>query len=194
MRKALDHEDGTRTCPNCGERQSIEAFNLDKLATGGRRAICKACRRAAEKRRWEAEPGRLRSLARKNYAKSIDVRRAKDKERYERDKDKRIALATESVHRRRVRMTMEPSDRGITVAALREKFGDICPYCGQPMSFEYVRGRQYEPRKATIEHIIPLSGGGGHTWANSMLCCWQCNLRKNRRTREEWVISMRDKR
>jgi uncharacterized protein (TIGR02646 family) len=35
----------------------------------------------------------------------------------------------------------------------------------------------------TVEHIIPTSTGGQNTLDNLCLSCWDCNLRKNNRTK-----------
>jgi 5-methylcytosine-specific restriction endonuclease McrA len=112
--------------------------------------------------------------------------RRRDKARYERDKEKRIELATEATHRRRARKRKTEVEHGIGPAALRKKYGDVCPYCGVTLDFRPGTGRVYNPKRASVEHVVPLSQGGTHTWENLILCCLRCNLRKNRRTDDEW--------
>jgi 5-methylcytosine-specific restriction endonuclease McrA len=34
------------------------------------------------------------------------------------------------------------------------------------------------PRAATLDHIVPMSCGGGHTYANTQCSHWQCNQLK----------------
>jgi 5-methylcytosine-specific restriction endonuclease McrA len=48
-----------------------------------------------------------------------------------------------------------------------------CSYCG---SF----------KDLTIDHIIPLSRGGEHSFENTTCCCRKCNEEKGNRTPEEW--------
>lgn len=118
--------------------------------------------------------------------------RQRDRERYERDRDKRIALAVEAAHARRQRFAkLGTPVRGITVRALRKLHGDQCCYCGVAMSFETAVGRKFLPEKATIEHVIPLSVGGAHDWDNCRLACWQCNIRKNKLV-DEWASDRPD--
>jgi 5-methylcytosine-specific restriction endonuclease McrA len=121
----------------------------------------------------------------------LEVIRQRDRERYERDKDKRIELVVEAGHRRRARLRNAPSDRGITYAALRRRDGDLCGYCQRLMDFSTVNGATFVAERATIEHVVPLAVGGTHTWDNVILCCWQCNVRKNRRSADEWLTSLR---
>jgi 5-methylcytosine-specific restriction endonuclease McrA len=59
------------------------------------------------------------------------------------------------------------------------------------MDFSPVNGSMFVAQRATIEHRVPLVVGGTHTWNNVILCCWQCNVRKNRRSAEEWLTLLR---
>lgn len=57
---------------------------------------------------------------------------------------------------------------------LVKKFGNyICAYCGST-------------RDLTIDHMIPRSRGGEHTFKNLCCCCRKCNEEKGDRTPEEW--------
>jgi 5-methylcytosine-specific restriction endonuclease McrA len=49
--------------------------------------------------------------------------------------------------------------------------GGLCAYCGRP-------GR-------TIDHVLPVSRGGGSEWSNTVTCCGACNQRKADRTPAE---------
>jgi 5-methylcytosine-specific restriction endonuclease McrA len=40
---------------------------------------------------------------------------------------------------------------------------------------------------ATVEHVIPVTRGGGHTWENVVLACWRCNRTKNARDLDAWL-------
>ena len=51
----------------------------------------------------------------------------------------------------------------------------VCAYCGQ----------QFDDAHLTIEHIIPVSRGGQHSWMNIVTACRGCNHRKGSRTPEE---------
>ncbi len=54
---------------------------------------------------------------------------------------------------------------------LRDDF--TCQYCGQ-------RGRDL-----TLDHVMPKSRGGAHTWENLVSACRACNHRKGGKTLEE---------
>jgi len=52
-----------------------------------------------------------------------------------------------------------------------------CCYCGD--------------RASTMDHIIPRSRGGQHSWKNVVACCYDCNQIKDNRTPEEMGWKMR---
>lgn len=49
-----------------------------------------------------------------------------------------------------------------------------CRVCG----IKVVRTKTYAPNMATIDHIIPMSKGGPHTYENVQTLCAQCNSNK----------------
>jgi 5-methylcytosine-specific restriction endonuclease McrA len=52
----------------------------------------------------------------------------------------------------------------LTRAALMHRDRFRCAYCGG--------------RAETIDHVVPRSRGGTHTWENCVACCARCNHRK----------------
>lgn len=188
--KALDNPDGTRTCLDCRVAKSLADFPRDRNATNGRRANCKPCHSARSTAWYAANKENHLPRAKARYARDIDKIRARDQARYERDKPKRIELVIDAGNRRRAAIRHGGEwDRGITCRALRKRDGDSCCYCGITMTFAPATGHQHIPDKATVEHVLPISQGGTHTWGNVALACWRCNVRKQARTVEEWRVA-----
>jgi hypothetical protein len=94
-------------------------------------------------------------------------------------------MARTARHQRRAKIYEQGYEVGITRAKLRERLGDDCIYCSATMDFTS-RGRTYVPKRATIEHVLPISRGGSHTWDNLALCCLECNCSKGDKTVTEW--------
>lgn len=188
--RAIDHPDGTRTCSTCQQRKPLDAFDHDKSARLGHRSQCKPCRGAHVAQWYQDNHERQLNRARERYTRNIDKVRAADTLRYQRNRETRIALATEHAHVRRARMRSGTYVRGITHKSLRKIYGDLCCYCGILMAFEPIPGTRYNPDRATIEHIIPISAGGAHDWDNVTLCCRRCNLRRNRTPINEWLTKI----
>ena len=70
-------------------------------------------------------------------------------------------------------------DESVTLDVLYDKSEGRCAICGETCNFEDITenggiGRTYP----TIDHIIPLSKGGTHTWDNVQLAHNSCNSRK----------------
>lgn len=192
LQRSKDHDDGTRTCTACGDRLPLTAFDHDANASLGRRSQCSPCRGAKVQQWYMANQERQQERARDRQVRDGDKIRARDMLRYENNREARIELATQHTHLRRSRIAETASERGINVKALRAIHGDVCPYCSVGMTFVTGRGREYDPSKATVEHIVAIARGGDHTFENTMLCCWRCNIRKNAKPLEEWISDGRE--
>lgn len=78
-------------------------------------------------------------------------------------------------HERAVAYSVE-YDANVTLERVIKRDGGICQLCGKPVDTTSAgRARLYYP---SIDHIIPLSKGGGHTWNNVQLAHMICNSRK----------------
>lgn len=81
--------------------------------------------------------------------------------------------------------------RGVHVEEVRpfEVFardGWRCQLCGCPTPKRLLGTRSR--RKPTIDHIVPISKGGPHSYANVQCACAQCNMRKNARTKGQFRL------
>lgn len=186
IRKAIDHEDGTRTCSQCEVRLPISEFHKDKMGTGGRRAKCKNCHTGNSKDWYEANKVRQAGREKKRRLSNVEKYAEKEALRYIKDREKRIGLATEHSHRRKARKLKTVIEKGISKNALKKKFGTKCYYCDKEMDFSVGVGRKFNKDMATIEHLIPLARGGEHTWENTVLACRHCNISKNSKTIAEF--------
>lgn len=90
----------------------------------------------------------------------------------------RLSMSVPSVIRLRYfvkvpfRRTAALSRRGVF---LRD--GGTCQYCGR--------------RAESIDHVVPRSRGGGHTWDNVVAACGRCNAVKRDRLVEETTMRLR---
>jgi len=56
----------------------------------------------------------------------------------------------------------------------------MCQYCG----------KRFATEDLSVDHVIPRSRGGKSTWANCVLACLECNIRKGNRTLDEADMSL----
>lgn len=94
--------------------------------------------------------------------------------------NKRIYNATHE-HKRRMLTKQQLVDKDISLKKLSERDGNVCWTCGQKVNWEdkkevkgiVICGEDYP----SIDHIIPLSKGGEHSWQNIKLCHRRCNTK-----------------
>lgn len=180
--------DGLRICKVCGEAKALTEYHKDTGGTDGYRAQCKPCRNGYMASYYEDNRASRVAYEQMRRTERSGHMRALDMARYERHRDKRIALASDHVRIRRARLAGAEMENGVTVRALRELNGDLCCYCGIVMDFARgVRGDGIPSNRASLEHVVPISRGGGHTFANTALACHLCNVSKNAKLVSEWI-------
>lgn len=64
-----------------------------------------------------------------------------------------------------------------TRARIFERDGGSCAYCGAELTTATMH----------VDHVIPVSRGGGNNDSNLVASCRPCNLSKGARTAEEWL-------
>lgn len=190
--KVQSTPEGLRICKACGEGKPFTEFHLDKAGTDGYRAQCKPCRNSYMSGYYDANRDARMAYEQDRRTNRPEHMRALDMARYERDKDKRVELASKHSHIRRARLRETEVDAAVTVKSLRKMHGDDCCYCGVTMDFKVrARSEGIARNRASLEHVLPLSRGGTHTFDNAALACHHCNVSKNRKTVEEWKVGGR---
>lgn len=112
-------------------------------------------------------------------------------------------VANKATYRTRKRIAKRRSecgkvvDRGISVQALYKKENGICYLCGQPVDmndYKMIRGNKVcGGRYPSIEHVIPLSKGGEHSWENVRLAHRACNTKKGAKVDGQEKVESQDK-
>ena len=81
-------------------------------------------------------------------------------------------------HRRASRYGCKDFDETITLRALIARDNGICQICGMPTDGGDIVNGHIGRMYPTLDHIIPLSKGGAHTWDNVQLAHMHCNAGK----------------
>lgn len=76
-------------------------------------------------------------------------------------------------------------ERGITLTKVFERDNGVCQLCGGICDYNDKKGHSLGKSYPTLDHIIPLSRGGSHTWGNVQLAHHYCNSFKRDRLLEE---------
>lgn len=73
-------------------------------------------------------------------------------------------------------------DETITLKSVVDRFNGVCQICGEPIDWNDLKDGHIRRKYPTVDHIIPLSKGGSHTWNNIQLAHMACNAGKCDRT------------
>lgn len=112
----------------------------------------------------------------------------RNKERLNRDKENRKKLRAQGKryycnHYRRAKKLGQAAEEGITKAKLLKRDGDRCALCTLPLQMD---GDPRSDLYWSIDHILPISKGGSHTWENVQLVHRICNSNKRDLIGKEW--------
>lgn len=69
-------------------------------------------------------------------------------------------------------------DNSITLKSVITRYDGICQICGKPVDLSDIENGHIKRNYPTVDHIIPLSKGGTHTWGNIQLAHMACNSGK----------------
>lgn len=196
-----------KTCTKCGQAKSVDQFNRDKSKSDGRRPDCKDCQnkrgknyyqanreselkrargwyrnnrgRVSEQKRryYQANRKRINAQSRRHYLENRKVILTKHRQWREANPGyysewghyhylANPGYYSQKARRRRAMRHNAPgSHTAEEFAALCDKYGSRCLRCG-------------EKRELTVDHVIPLSQGGGDDIANIQPLCDPCNKAK----------------
>lgn len=88
-------------------------------------------------------------------------------------------VAARSKHARRARLNGAVSER-VDRLVVFARAGWRCVLCGRPTPRALIGTGSLQ--RPTLDHIVPLSRGGSHTYANVQCACLSCNSRKSTKT------------
>lgn len=83
----------------------------------------------------------------------------------------------------RAKLHGAPAEVGITLEKLIKRDGLTCKICGLPCLYY---GDYLADLYPTMDHIVPISKGGGHTWNNVQVAHRICNRNKSDHIGKEW--------
>lgn len=209
----MQAQSSEKVCKKCGEMKPLEAFSRHRETKDGRRNHCKTCaakdlkqwrkispkhreyvERNREKererlhRRYLANRERVKALAKawndahrehvlernKRYYEANRKRMAEwQREYYEQNREAYFRRAAE---RRALKRTTQTEPVSHSVVFERDQ--GLCGLCGEPVS----------PSDWHLDHIVPLSLGGPHTYDNVQVAHPRCNLTKGVKLPEEVVF------
>lgn len=176
----------TVECKNCGkefETSTTQEYCSDDC----KEKYNKSVQRAKKKEEWQALPVKECTVCGAEFKswQPTQVTCSKKCSRTHANRKKRA-------YDKATKSQVEVIDNDITVEGLFERDKGICHLCGEkcnPKDFEirdghFIVGKSYP----SIDHLIPRSKGGVHSWKNVKLAHHYCNTIKNNNENKEEVI------
>jgi hypothetical protein len=179
-----------KVCAGCGvSKPSIEGFHADKRRKDGRRRVCKECN-IERVRAWQsAHPERVKALNaawRRGHPEAGRVLNTRWRREHRESRNAASAewrrghpdgvRARNARYNARKRAYSGTNYTAADVATLLVDQHGLCAYCGGIMSVYHV------------DHIEPISRGGGNGADNICLACPPCNLEKSNKRLLEWLL------
>jgi 5-methylcytosine-specific restriction endonuclease McrA len=91
------------------------------------------------------------------------------------------AKGVRSGYAQRRREAQRAGDKDLTTYSIWKAENGRCRLCSK-QTIDPTTPRKLKPAKrdawASLDHILPLSAGGTHTWSNAQLLCYPCNSGK----------------
>lgn len=171
-----------KTCVKCKVAKPGSEFTVCRGTRDGLGFRCKTCLRDDYA---NCDKSRLKAARAAWYAKKKGSLKPRRADWYAKNKARALAKAAEwrKNNPQKIKVLMNRRRARVAAAlatltaeqwtAILELYGNACVYCGRP-------------GKMTMDHVVPVSRGGGTTADNVVPACQSCNSSKNARTVEEW--------
>lgn len=172
---------GHLRCYECKQEKPVDSFAFGgPKHREGRQSSCRECKRIRSKntQSWKREDQKQRMA--NYYQENKEARKAYNAAYGKANPD----VKKQSRQKRRALEQGCINVEVIYVGKLYERDQGICQICRQEAS--WFAEPLYRP---SVDHIIPLSKGGTHTWDNIQLAHVLCNTRKHAKLPEEFVCA-----
>lgn len=196
VKKGFYDRDRTKTCDVCGASFQLKTPNqmrcsedCARVANAEKERVYREKNRgriAATAKAWrDANRDRRLETIRKWHQENRDHEREYARNRYKTNQDVRARASeykrnnrqryTEYENRRRA-IKMQAWVEDVDLVTLIKRKGFACGICGR-LTFPSIKDR-YHPLSVHIDHIVPLSKGGEHSYANCQVAHASCNTQK----------------
>lgn len=161
-----------KTCTRCGEAKSLACFNKRSAMKDGHRSQCRDCQSLGAKKYYQAN--REKELARAAVKNRTPEARERKRDWNHRNHDY-------FSERQRVRRALVKSNGpvdSIDKLTVWRRDHKTCQLCDAVIDITL---RFPDMQSMTVDHIIPLTKGGTHTWDNVQAAHFLCNTKKGNR-------------
>ena len=178
-------------CRECSRRETRASYNKNKHKYREKQAEYSrknSAKKTALAKAWcLANPGRSKATHRRIYLRTKAKRLRKQKERYATDAVFRETYLKRVADWRRRNpekcKEYENKRRALLLHAFDEAVERKIVYVRDDKAC-YICKRSLRLKEMELDHVVPLSRGGRHSYANVKACCSQCNRKKSNKMPE----------
>ena len=167
--------DALKTCSKCLKDKPLNRFSFQsyirKDGTRTYKTVCKDCLNTYSQKYYKRHKKEHLMRGRNWNTRNRERRRELSRIRYRKDPETRIKRQVEYNRKRNALKVTGHCDTGITLDIIYARDKGICQLCNKPCM----------RCDASIDHRIPLSLKGTHTWDNVQLAHFNCNAQKGNR-------------
>lgn len=186
----VNFEKRTKRCSRCREWKPFELFAKATRKVHGLQGECKSCSLLSSIEYTRRKPGSRRKSPRDPEKRRLEAIKAKPRIRTPEQIARRNATqrAYRIANTPKVRMWNKlrhhmnrgagPMPHPVVIGAMLCEQEYLCPYCGKELDDYH------------IDHKTPVSRGGRNDEENLHMVCPTCNLKKNRKTHEEYLATI----
>lgn len=188
-----------RVCPKCSTEKSLDCFGRNKASKDGLRCWCRPCC-AEYAREWRS--GAIAPRQVRTPEQRIDAIRASRRlwaannpehaPKYQREHRAEIKAARRTwiennLPSIRAQACLDSGRRRARLAAA--EVNDFCAeeWLAMQAMHEGRCAYCHEEKPLAMDHIVPISAGGNHTWNNIAPACKSCNSSKGNKDMLEWL-------
>lgn len=173
-----------KKCSKCNTIKPTSEFTKDSGSASGYNSWCKDCEYPAHREYWKSTKPIRNLKQREHYREnreSLCKSHAIWHHTYYKHTSKYRVTQSRNKHLRRTRENLvESTLTPLQWEKILESQSNKCSICGK---------RFCKSRPPTVDHIIPLSKGGGLTFENVQALCRSCNSSKNARLDHTKIIT-----
>lgn len=161
-----------KQCTKCGDIKPLSCFNRKTASKDGFKPHCRDCQKAAGKQYYLANIDKERTRARTKNATHEARARKRDWNH------RNSAYFAERQRVRRALMKSNGPVESIDTLTLWYRDEGTCKLCEEKIDIGL---RFPDMQSMTVDHIVPLTKQGTHTWDNVQAAHFLCNTRKGNR-------------
>lgn len=151
----------------------LSDYQLSRRKTLDEVSVCKMCGKKYTLREYMESTGA-------KYYRNSGYCSAECRDAHTKESAKISHRGRRDSHRHRARKYGCEYDSSVTLKKLIKRDGLKCAICGEMCDIKDNRWSKYlGPMSPTIDHIIPMAKGGGHTWENVQIAHAICNTYKS---------------